>query len=200
MKLILIVCSIFMLGQAVAAPIKGTQSNSSWNQVSSSSSYVKFKVESVKVGLFTSIIAGYVMKYNYSGELSKDGKSIESMKLEFDVLSMNTRQTDRDDKLHNQTINHKVGPKIEIQFLEKIEASAKSPATVKGKMKILGKLHPFSAQVLFNNDSGDSVEISGSATFSIKELIKLGVKDPSIIVAKVSDTINVSFKIIHNLK
>lgn len=186
MKLILFL--IFCPLSLWAGSLSSSNSFENFNDAKKSESYLKFVVESTKVGLFSSDVDGYVKKF--TAKVDEDKNQLSNMVVEFPVDSMDTDSESRDEKLHNLCMEKTSFPtfKITIKGPLKIEGKKQivdAILTVRGKEKIA----PISLTL---SENEGQIQAMGKSVLSLKEL---EIPDPSIAVAKLSDDIKIEFKI-----
>ncbi len=156
---------------------------------------LSFMVTSTKIGLFSSQVSGLVKNYKAQGLLTQE--SVEGMEVIFPILSMDTDQESRDKKLHELCLGSPqfMDIKIMIQGPVKISPTEANEEEVMGVIFIRGKEKNIKLKIkifksTLNNEAW--LRSEGQTILSLKEL---EIPDPSILVAKVSDEIQVKFKI-----
>lgn len=201
MKVIIFLISlVFVPRMAYAEDFKGTYKFESFEKAQEAKSMLRFQVESTKIGLFSSDVPGFIKAFNYNGSYDAKKKMLKNLVVEFKVMDMDTDNDSRDEKLHNEVINHKEFPLIKVTLPN---LDSKSPSETKytnGIINIRGKNQNITIKVTNSNVTENEITVEGSTTLSLKELMKIGVQDPSIAVAKLSDEIQVNFKISHQRK
>ena len=145
------------------------------------SNYLKFVVESTKVGLFSS---------RHSVQFDRTNMILRDMTITFKVEDMDTDHESRDEKLHTKCMGMSKYPKLTVTI--------KGPAFLKDKrerdypaiVNIRGKDHEVMVKMKVEVNEKDII-VSGSSVWSLKAL---EIPDPSIAVAKLSDDIRIFFK------
>lgn len=194
MKIILIVC--FLLTNVFAKGISSQSKFENYKDAEKSSTYLKFVVESTKIGLFSSDVDGYVLAYTYEADFDSQNKILRNLKLKFRSSDMNTDHEDRDYKLHNLCMSSKKYPEVIITFTGPIFLKEKKQQKLNGKVLIRGKEKPFKAKVK-SGLTDTRFELDINTIWSLKEM---EIPDPSIAVAKLSDDIKIYTKFKYNLK
>jgi len=141
---------------------------------------------SKKVGLFTSHFTGFVKKFSVSGD--KNGNSIHNAVVEFDVKELDTDIDGRNEKMWDLCLDASHHPKVQIKLSQPIEIGAEEKE-IPGTINLRGQDYPITLKVKV--DSNMVVDIKGQ--ISIKEL---KIPDPSIAIASVRDSIDISAHLI----
>lgn len=180
---------IFLSKAIFAAEISQSFTAKDFNEAKSADSYLKFIVESTKVGLFSSDVDGYALAFKASAQ--ENSKGLSQLKVSFPAKSMNTDDSSRDEKLHNLCMSADQYPEVTVFIPDTIPLNGEKQVvdarfTIRGKEKI----SPLSITL---TTEGKNVIAVGKTVISLKEM---EIPDPSIAVAKLSDDIRIEFKII----
>lgn len=186
MKLFLI--TIVFCFSAFAGEFSKDFSFKDFNQAKGADSYLKFTVESTKVGLFSSDVDGYVL--NYKATVSENKNELRKLLVSFPAKSMNTDHESRDEKLHNLCMGANDFPEIKVSINGPLSVNGEKQVvdalfTIRGK----NKTSPIS---LILKREGKHIYAEGKTVLSLKEM---EIPDPSIAVAKLSDDIRIEFKL-----
>ena len=150
-------------------------------------SYLRFHLDTKKLGLFSSTVEGLAKKFTATAEM--DGGLVKSAVVSFLAKDLSTDLYARDDQMWNLCLDYKKFEKVEIRI-----GSAKlteTPTEVEGRMNIRGKEKPIKIRLGMKR-SGDFTVVEGTANLSFKDL---EIPDPSIGIANVYDPIQVKFRI-----
>ncbi|MES2768820.1 MAG: YceI family protein [Bdellovibrionota bacterium] len=181
-KLLLIAVMIFWFSPIVSKSESYNFSSSNYEDAKKADSYIKFDMASTKVGIFTSHFTGYVKKFSISG--NKKNNFISDAIVEFDVKELDTDIDSRNEKMWDQCLDASHNPKIQIKLSQKIEIGGPRK-DIAGVINVRGEDHPLTLSVEVNSDM--IADIKGQV--SIKDL---KIPDPSIAIASVRDTIDIS--------
>ena len=175
--LLLFLCfNLFALEQDFNSP--------SFEQASESQNFLKFQIESTKVGLFTSKVDGYVKEFK--AQYDWKDRQIHNAKISFKVKSLDTDS--RNEKMWDLFLDYKKSPALVVTLKETIKLGThkyKASMNVRGKEKDI----ILSIQAYLEKDM---LFINGKALtgFSLLEM-----PDPSIAVASVADGIKLEFSL-----
>lgn len=183
-KLMLTAFFLFGINAAFANELNFTFKN--YDEARKSSSFIKFKSESTKLGLITTSFDGFVrdVKIKYSIEEN-------SLKMIDAVLASSSLDTDldaRNEKLYKEVLETEKFPSISVHVAGPVhlvegEQSADMVFTIKEKK--------ISKVVKFTVTKKDlRYQIVGHTTLGLKEM---GLPDPSIAIAKVRDNFDFDF-------
>lgn len=157
---------------------------------------LSFIVVSTKIGLFSSQVLGLVKTYETKANFKKD--KLEDMSIVFPIKSMDTDNESRDKKLHELCLGSPDFNVIEVKVKGPLTISATESGEeqeidatilIRGKEKNI-KLKMKLYKTTLNNESW--LRSEGGVVLSVKEL---EIPDPSIAIAKLSDQIEVKFKV-----
>lgn len=191
----LITWLIFFQNPINAMEIKGEYRFSDFEKAEKAA-HLTWIVESTKVGLFSSDVYGYVLKYNYSGDYDKEKKTLTNLTLSFPIEAMNSDSEARDEKLHTLCMGRPTYDTIKIVIPGPISLNESREHFYQGKAFIRGKEKPFGLKALAKI-SGGMLTFKGKSNWSLQ---KMEIPDPSIAVAKLSDSIRIRFDIPHKLE
>ena len=178
-----------------AKDISGSFKYNDYDKAESAESTLMFSIESVKAGLFSSTHVGYIKSFEYSADISE--KVIKQMSISFSVKEMDTDNSIRDEKLHNECMKISEHPRLNIVLLGKVSFEELEKGKVlQGKVNILGKDKTFKAKVSGEIED-EELEIEVESTWGFKEM---EIPDPSILIAKVKNEIQIKLKLDLKLK
>lgn len=196
----LIILLFFLQIGLNAKEIKQEFSFSDFNVASESfekeSSYLQFTVESTKVGLFSSDVPGYVLRFTVGSEYDEKNGVLRNSRITFPINSMNSDSESRDEKMQHLCLGVDQYKDIEISLSQAIFLKDSKERQYQGVVKIRGKEKPFSLKGKVKEYADGKVSFIGTTVWSLKEM---EIPDPSIAVAKLSDEIRIQFAITLNL-
>jgi hypothetical protein len=149
-----------------------------FDKAKSAESFIRFDMESTKIGLFTTGFSGVVKKFT----INRD----QATTLTFKVVDMDTDIDSRNDKMWEQSFDYKNHPEIKVEIQD---APVVGENTMKAKIYLRGYTKEFPLKVLVTKTE-NGLLAKGSAVLKISEL---EIPDPSIAIAKVRDEINLEF-------
>lgn len=187
---------IFLLSFGLyAVEIQRSYKFKDFDSANTQQSYLKFMVKNTKVGLITSEVEGVVTDFSWKGTLDTKNKILREIELSLQVGSMTTNHEERDEKLQSFCLNKDKYPLIKLKLKGPIFLNGARKQVLNGSAFIRGVEKPISLE-LFSRSKGSqnnqTFEVYGETLWSFKEM---EIPDPSILVAKLSDEIKVSFKI-----
>lgn len=185
---------LLSLNSVFAQNIKGGFSFSNYDQAKNSDTHLKFTVVSTKVGLFSSEVDGYVKAFQYEAQYDDKNQILRQMTLRFDPKMMDTDGESRDEKLHAKCMEADKYPELKVVIESAAFLKDKREQTYNSKVFIRGQEFevPVKMKVSFDEDS-QQIIVVGSSLWSLQAL---GIPDPSIAVAKLSDEITINFQLI----
>lgn len=159
---------------------------------------LRFEVETTQLGFLTSKVSGFATEYEAQALFDDQSLKVSQMKVMVKSDGMDTRNRMRDKKLHGLCLSSNDYPEMIFTIDSPIAIADDDKSgfkEVKGKALIRSKTFPIVIKLKASkaNRNGESlVLVEGMAYLSLKSL---EIPDPSISVAKLSDTIKVEFKI-----
>ncbi|MCF8060765.1 MAG: hypothetical protein K9K67_15790 [Bacteriovoracaceae bacterium] len=198
MKLVKILLFFFFVTSLSlkAEVITGSKSFDSYQLAQEAKDHLKFTVESTKVGIFSSDVDGFVLRYNYKADYDEKNGVLKDLELVFLIKDMNTDHQGRDTKLHTQCMGMPEFQSINVLFNGPIFIKDKKPQKLAGIVVMRGKEKPFIMMASLNFLE-KTLSVSGQSVWSLKEM---EIPDPSIAVAKLSDEIRLDIKLTHIFK
>jgi hypothetical protein len=167
--------------------------NEAKQQSADTNTHLKFTVYSKKPFFGVSDVPGFVKKFNAQGELNEKTKSFKNLVVNFKGLNLDTDSSGRDEKLHEYVLgidkDNAAFNNISVKVMSEeiiIGAPAKE---VMATIIIRGKEKKIPLMLEIKNINGDYLA-QGKSTASVKEL---ELPDPSIIIAKLLDNIDIEF-------
>lgn len=187
----LILLILFIPQNLLADYFSGKYQYNTFEKAKNAKSVIEFTIVSTKLGLFSTTIPGYIRAFKYEGTEKKG--LLLNLKVSFKVKDMDTNHRGRNKDLHHSVLNYLIAPKISV-YIESLNPNDES---VNAQMSILNKTYPMKISIDFYHLDSSSIEVRGSSRLSLKSLEQLGLKNPSILIAKLDDEIKVNFRILH---
>jgi hypothetical protein len=187
------------LSSVQAKTVQGSFSFSDFSQAQETA-HLTWIVESTKVGLFSSDVYGYVLNYEYRGDLDEKTGVLKNLTLSFPILAMNSDSESRDTKLHTLCMGSPTYDKIKVVLPGPISVKEQRKRVYQGQAYIRGKVKPFTIKAMAQISEADGKKVLHFKGKSIWSLQKMEIPDPSIAVAKLSDAIRINFNIPHTFK
>jgi len=158
--------------------------NKNYEEAKANKSFFQFAGKSTKFGLVTTTFEGYVKKFAL--QFDEENNNLKNIELNFLVKNLDTDNDSRNEKMWDLCLEEKKHPKIkilvpQINLKEKIQ---QIPGTMILKDKNI-------QIVLYVKKMSEKVFL-GETKFKLSEL---GIADPSIFVAKVSDEFKIFFQV-----
>jgi hypothetical protein len=188
-----LVITIFLLFnfQVTAKLISGEVKRSSFEDAKGSPSYLKFILKTTKVFLLKSDVDGYVKKFKYTFDYNEENNIIRNMKIVLQTVSMDTDNDDRNTKLHNLCMSYKEYPLVSVKIRGPVFLNESRERGYPGKVVIRGENKNVSVKLKHSIKNG-SLMITGMSLWSLKEM---DIPDPSILLAKLADEVQIDIKI-----
>lgn len=163
-----------------------TQSESSFDQAAKNPNFIRFQIESKKLGLFSSSFEGYAKQFQVEAKVN--GDTIQKATLVIPVKQISTDLYARDDQMWNLCFEEKKYPEIKVEISNQIVPKGQEKM-VPAKVFIRGKEKEIQVRLKNSSDSSQlRFEGLTHLSFSLLE-----IPDPSIGVASVKDAIDVNF-------
>ncbi len=177
-----------------AKELKGGFSFSNYDQAKGSDTQLKFTVVSTKVGLFSSEVDGYVKSFQYQANYDDKNQILRDMVIRFDPKMMDTDGESRDEKLHEKCMEANQYPEVKVVIKSGAFLQEAREHTYSSVVYLRGKEFevPVKMKAIFDKDS-QQIIVVGSSQWSVQSM---GIPDPSIAVAKLSDEIDIHFQLI----
>lgn len=160
-----------------------------FNEAKQSDRFIKFEGASTKLGFITTGFDGYIKTFNIHYELAND--QLSELVVDIATKSLDTNVESRDEKMASKILEIEKYPGIKALIADKVLLS-EGEKTINMifivKDKRVSKLVKFKVE-----KKSESYLITGNTSLSIKEL---GLPDPSIVIAKVNDNLNLYFSIV----
>lgn len=158
-----------------------------YEAASKSKEFLKFESESTKMGFITTSFDGFAKDFEINYKIDKG--FITEIFLVIKSQSLDTDNSSRDEKMHEQIIGSKKHPSIIFASGAKIPLK-EGETTLKGRLTIqkVSKEKEIKLNIKKNEDG--TYLISGESFFSLKEY---KLPDPSIAIASVRDQFDVKF-------
>lgn len=160
-----------------------------FDQAEGASNYIKFTVESTKIGIFSSDVPGFAKRFFLKTDFDFKKNESKNMIAEFKILDLDTDNSSRDEKLWNFCLDEKKHKKIKVMIVEPYKLSS-GEKMVKGKIFIRGVEREIDISLKIERKK-NIIIVKGK---SLTTLSSLKIPDPSIAIAKLSDDIKIDFK------
>ena len=154
-----------------------------------SQNYVKFESESTKFGLLTTSFDGHAKKFTINYNIVDS--IVSDIKVNIYASSFDTNNSARDSKMMESILEVQKFPKVTFRSSEIISIS-KVNQSLSGYIEIKGERFAVNLNIAIKKEN-KKIFISGRTSLSLKEM---GIPDPSIMIAKVRDTFDISFGIV----
>lgn len=150
--------------------------------------FILFEGSSTKLGLITTGFDGYAKEYKVSYDLVND--QVNKLGVIIPVSALDTDVESRNEKMINTILNREKFPEIQVRIIDKvILTNGEQTLNMMFTVKDLKVIRP----VVINVEKlKGQYYVTGKSTVGIKEL---GLPDPSIVIAKVKDELNLKFSI-----
>lgn len=160
-----------------------------FNEAKQSGKYIKFEGASTKLGFITTGFEGFIKDYNVNYELVND--QLSELTVDIATKSLDTNNDARNEKMLSSILETMKFPVIKAAIAEKVVLSEGEKII---NMIFTVKDKKVSRAVKFKVEKkADGFFISGSTSLGIKEM---GLPDPSIVIAKVDDSLKLYFTIL----
>jgi polyisoprenoid-binding protein YceI len=159
-----------------------------YDQASKAKEFVKFQSESTKFGILTTEFDGYAKEYDMQVSIKKN----KIIKVEFSLnpKMIDTDNSSRDEKMREQTLEVEKFTTISFVSTESFELTPSS-IEISGSLTIR-EITKKALLTLKISKDGEKWLIEGSTQISLKEF---QIPNPSILIAKVRDQFDISFKV-----
>lgn len=161
-------------------------SYASYKEAKGAPSFLRFDMESTKMGLLTTSFDGAIKRFSLHGDLTPDSLQ-QGARIEFAVNDIDTDNGSRNDKMWNHCLNGKTHPHLKITLGGALPLNGEK-VTIPAVLSLRGYEKPITLSSR-GQKTAKGVEFDFSATLSIKDL---EIPDPSIVIASVRDTIEVT--------
>lgn len=155
---------------------------------SEAKNYIKFEGASTKFGLITTSFDGYAKDIKIDYEML--GEVIKRLSINIPIKGMDTDLDSRNEKMFIEIFDMKKYPEVVVKSSDNL-ILREGEQTIEMFFIIKDKLTKREVKIKTEKRNGKYF-ISGETTLSIKEL---GLPDPSIVIAKVRDNINLKFAV-----
>lgn len=151
-------------------------------------SYLRFTLNTKKMGIFKSKVTGYAKKFQARGKI--EGLKLRDAAVTFPVRELDTDLYARNDQMWNYCLGYKENPEVKITLPALAFGEGKAQ-TVSAVINTRGKDHPLPLEIKLEKKNGRWVASgSGHASFA-----QLEIPDPSIGVASVDGDIMIEFSL-----
>lgn len=152
-------------------------------------SYLSFEIKSTKMGLFTSTVPGFAKKFKFKSEYDEKNQVASTTEISFNVEDLDTDSSGRNEKMHETCLSKTKTPQITIKTA-KVDIKNLENGSVDAVMNVRGVDKPIKLNLSVKSvDKNFVIEGTSQVKFS-----ELEIPDPSIVIAKVNDVIDIKFK------
>ncbi len=159
-----------------------TLQNSSYEIAEKSANFIRFDMKSTKIGLITTSFTGFVK--NAKIDYEESPTAYKNIAVSFLGRDLDTNISGRNEKMWSLCLETEKHSQIVLKIPEISKVTA--PFKVAAEITVRGKTYPIQIEV---GEVSEQI-ISGQADLSLKGL---DIPDPSILVAKVKDLIQIRF-------
>ena len=159
----------------------------SYEDAKKSSEFIKFDMDSTKLGIITTSFSGFVKDFAIS--VNKERSVLKDLKVIFEVKNMDTDIDARNEKMWNLCLDHKNYSNIIVYFKSEIPRENTDFVSIPATIKVRGVEKEFLVNIKTQKEN-NKVILQGNAQVKLSEL---NIPDPSIFVASVSDLVKISF-------
>jgi polyisoprenoid-binding protein YceI len=157
-----------------------------YKEAEKSQNYVRFDMQSTKLGMLTTGFTGFVKEFDISAEASTEG--FKNASITFQAVSLDTNVGARNEKMWELCLDYKKHPQMKLKIDGTVPLSDTS-STLQGTLDVRGESKPVSVKIKTKEVNGQYV-VDGESDMDIFEL---GLPDPSIFVAKVDPKVKLTF-------
>lgn len=177
---------LFLSTSLMAKSYKKTFSYDDFYKAKAAINFMRFDMESTKLGMFTTSFHGVVRKANLSYKFKKN--TLSNATIFFKVADLDTDVNNRNKKMHNFCFSKDKFSDIIITLHSSIKTGAMEK-NISATMNVRGKNKEIEV-IIDVIKRGKKLIITGISQVSLKEL---EIPNPSIWVAKVSDKVEINF-------
>lgn len=188
----ILLTSLILSSVLTASEIRQEFSYANYDSALKAESNLQFSIKSTKFGLITSTIVGVARNFQIEGHFdSKDHPNVFSaIKVIIPISGLDTDNNLRDEKMQDDSFDFKKFPILVIEFPETIKET-KEMQIYPAQITVRNKTFPVQVQLQLSSvENRYEVRIKGLLSFK-----QLEIPDPSIAIASVDDTIEVTGKI-----
>jgi polyisoprenoid-binding protein YceI len=157
-----------------------------YKEAEKSANFVRFDMQSTKLGMLTTGFTGFVKDFNVSAEPSEEG--FKNARITFQTQALDTDVNARNEKMWELCFDYKKHPQITLTLDGTVPLTG-AQATLQGTLNVRGESKPVSVTIKSVEVNGQYI-VDGESTLDIFEM---GLPDPSIFVAKVDPKVRLKF-------
>lgn len=157
-----------------------------YKEAEKSPNFVRFDMQSTKLGMLTTGFTGFVKEFAVSADPSAEG--FKNARITFQAQAMDTDVNARNEKMWDLCLDYKKHPQM-VLTLDGLVPLTGTEAILQGTLNVRGETKPVAVKVKSQEVSGQYV-VDGESTLDIFEL---GLPDPSIFVANVDPKVKLKF-------
>jgi len=179
---------LLLLGMNSLAAAELSHQFKDYKEAKKSENFIKFEGQSTKLGIITTKFDGYAKEFKVHYDLNNN--QLNELDVNVLVKGLDTNVSSRDDKMLNDILSISNSPEIHARIQERVILS-EGWQTINMIFSIKGK--QVTKSVKFNVEKkANGFFVTGSTVLGLQEL---GLPDPSIVIAKVNDSFDLSFAI-----
>jgi len=183
---VLLLFACFAPLHVLAFESKGTAT--SFEEAAKAKNFLRFSINTKKLGLFKSQVTGYAKKF--SAEAKLEGLSLASARITFPIRELDTDLYARNDQMWNSCLGLKDHPEMEVR-LPSLSFTEGKAVTANATILVRGKEKPLPVELTFSKTNGHWL-VKGNAHTTFEAL---EIPDPSIGVASVDGPIDIEFSL-----
>ena len=159
-----------------------------YNSAMNAECFIKFDMESTKAGFITTGFTGVVKKF--SAEFNWNGSEFANTLIKINPRDIDTDNGSRNDKMYEQSFGVDKFAQLVVQIGGPLKAGNHN--NVPALLTVRGKIKEITLNMEITVSKENEFVIKGTSQMSIKEL---EIPDPSIFIAKVRDSVDLSFQL-----
>ncbi|MBI2521150.1 MAG: YceI family protein [Bdellovibrio sp.] len=165
-----------------------TVTSSNYKEAMTKSNFIKFDMESTKLGFVTTGFTGVAKQFRIS--FDEQNNTLSKILVVVPVKQMDTDSNGRNEKMWETSLGEPQYPEIKVDLPGPVPLQ-EGVSTVEGHVQIRGLFYPIKLKLELKKREG------GMTVLGTSELSISGTKipDPSIMIAKVRDRIDLSFQL-----
>jgi len=183
---LIIVCIFFIPLFALGKVISQSYAFKDYDEAYESPIFLKFDMESTKLGLITTDFTGFVKNFSVTGDVQKN--IAKKITLSFLIKNMDTDSDGRNEKMWEYCLDFKNHPEIILNSKNPITLN-EGQQTVPLWINLRGKKFPIDMDIKLKKEANQILATGNAKAF----ISKLEIPDPSIAIAEVNDLIKISF-------
>lgn len=163
-------------------------SSRNYKEAMAQSNFIKFDMESTKLGLVTTGFTGVAKQFRVSFE--EQNNTLSKIVVVMPVKEMDTDTDARNEKMWETSLAMSQHPEIKVDLPGPVPLQ-EGVSEVEGHVQIRGLFYPIKVKLELKKREG-GMTVTGNAELTISGT---KIPDPSIFIAKVRDRIDLSFRL-----